>query len=95
MLRRAAEGLIKDGQVSVNGETAILGSRVNPERDVVKVGNKRIQSKFVKPVVYIVNKPKGFTCSNEDPHAERLIFELLETRHLKPAFILCGKSGWG
>ena len=26
----------------------------------------------------MVNKPKGFTCSNDDPHAERLVFELLE-----------------
>ena len=89
--RRAAEGLIKEGQVSVNGETAILGSRVNPERDVVKVGNKRIQSKFVKPVVYIVNKPKGFTCSNDDPHAERLIFELLETRHRSLRLFCAGR----
>ena len=89
--RRAAEGLIKEGQVSVNGETAILGSRVNPERDVVKVGNKRIQSKFIKPVVYIVNKPKGFTCSNDDPHAERLIFELLESRHRSLRLFCAGR----
>jgi 23S rRNA pseudouridine2605 synthase len=89
--RRAAEELIKDGQVSVNGETAFIGSRVNPERDVVKVGNKRIQAKFAKPVVYIVNKPKGFTCSNDDPHAERLIFELLETRHRSLRLFCAGR----
>ena len=89
--RRAGEELIKEGKVSVNGETATLGSRVNPERDVVKVGNKRIQAKFTKPVVYAVNKPKGFTCSNDDPHADRLIFELLEARHRNTRLFCAGR----
>ncbi|HAF58422.1 MAG TPA: rRNA pseudouridine synthase [Opitutae bacterium] len=89
--RRAGEELIKSGQVSVNGEIAQLGLRVNPERDVIKVGQKRIQSKFTKPVVYVVNKPKGFTCSNEDPYAERLIFELLEARHRNTRLFCAGR----
>jgi len=89
--RRAGEELIKDGQVSVNGEPATLGMRVNPERDVIKVGQKRIQSKFSKPLIFIVNKPKGFTCSNDDPHAERLIFELLEARHRNTRLFCAGR----
>jgi len=89
--RRAGEELIKEGQVTVNGKTAQLGTRVNPERDVVKVGPKRIQSKFIKPIVYLVNKPKGFTCSNDDPHADRLIFELLEARHRNIRLFCAGR----
>ena len=89
--RRSGEALIKEGQVTINGETAELGARVNPERDVIKVGQKRIQSKFTKPVVYIVNKPKGFTCSNDDPHADRLIFELLEARHRNIRLFCAGR----
>ena len=89
--RRAGEELIKDGQVSVNGEPATLGMRVNPERDVIKVGQKRIQSKFSKPFIFIVNKPKGFTCSNDDPHAERLVFELLEARHRNTRLFCAGR----
>ena len=89
--RRAGEELIKEGQVSVNGETATLGIRVNPERDVIKVGQKRIQSKFSKPLIFMVNKPKGFTCSNDDPHAERLIFELLEARHRNNRLFCAGR----
>ena len=89
--RRAGEKLIKEGQVTVNGKTAQLGTRVNPERDVVKVGPKRIQSKFIKPIVYLVNKPKGFTCSNDDPHADRLIFELLEARHRNIRLFCAGR----
>ena len=89
--RRAGEELIKDGQVSVNGEPATLGMRVNPERDVIKVGQKRIQSKFSKNLIFMVNKPKGFTCSNDDPHAERLIFELLEARHRNTRLFCAGR----
>jgi 23S rRNA pseudouridine2605 synthase len=89
--RRAGEELIKDGQVSVNGEPATLGMRVNPERDVIKVGQKRIQSKFSKPLIFMVNKPKGFTCSNDDPHAERLVFELLEARHRNTRLFCAGR----
>ena len=89
--RRAGEELIKDGQVSVNGEPATLGMRINPERDVIKVGQKRIQSKFSKPLIFIVNKPKGFTCSNDDPHAQRLIFELLEARHRNTRLFCAGR----
>ena len=89
--RRAGEELIKDGQVYVNGEPATLGMRVNPERDVIKVGQKRIQSKFSKPLIFMVNKPKGFTCSNDDPHAERLVFELLEARHRNTRLFCAGR----
>ncbi len=89
--RRAGEELIKDGQVSVNGEPATLGMRINPERDVIKVGQKRIQSKFSKPLIFMVNKPKGFTCSNDDPHAERLVFELLEAKHRNTRLFCAGR----
>ena len=89
--RRKGEELIRNGEVSVNGETASIGSRVNPLRDVVRVGNKRIQAKIIKPLVFAVNKPRGFTCSNEDPHAQRLIFELLETKHRSLRLFCAGR----
>lgn len=79
--RRKGESWISDGLVSVNGETATLGSRVNPDRDVVKVKGKRVQAHTQAPLTLMVNKPKGFICSNDDDHAERLIFDLLERKH--------------
>ena len=39
----------------------------------------------------MVNKPKGFTCSNDDPHADRLIFELLEARHRNIRLFCAGR----
>ena len=79
--RRKGEGWIEDGIVSVNGEIAKLGCRVNPDKGVVKVNGKRIQAHTQSPLTLMVNKPKGFTCSNEDEYAQRLIFDLLERKH--------------
>ena len=79
--RRKGETWIADGVVSVNGQIASLGCRVNPDKDVVKVNGKRVQAHTQSPLTLMVNKPKGFTCSNEDEHAERLIFDLLERKH--------------
>lgn len=79
--RRKGENWIMDGIISVNGEIAKLGCRVNPDRDVVKVNGKRIQAHTQSSMTLMVNKPKGFTCSNEDEYAERLVFDLLERKH--------------
>lgn len=79
--RRKGEEWILDGIVSVNGETAQLGCRINPDKDVVKVNGKRIQAHTQSSLTLMVNKPKGFMCSNEDEYAERLIFDLLERKH--------------
>ena len=89
--RRKGEEWIVQGIVSVNGHTAKLGMRVNPNKDVVKVGNKRIQANRMSSVTFMLNKPKGFTCSNEDEHAERLIFELLEKKHAKLRLFCAGR----
>ena len=81
--RRKGEEWISEGIVSVNGKPALTGLRINPEKDIVKVKGRRIQANRTTLVTFMVNKPKGFTCSNEDEHAERLIFELLEKKHSK------------
>ena len=61
--RRDADRLIEKGEVRVNGEIAILGTKVGPE-DSIKVNNKLITKKTNK--VYLAfNKPKGITCTTD------------------------------
>lgn len=65
--RRKAEELILEGKVSVNGATVCeLGLQVDPQTDVIKVGNKRITEPEEK-VYLMLNKPVGCvsTCSDE------------------------------
>ena len=56
--RRTCEDLIAEERVTVNGEIAILGRRVDAENDLIEVDGAPIG---VKPglVYYVLNKPAG------------------------------------
>lgn len=75
--RRACEQLIRQGRVQVNGTTATLGTKVDPERDVITVDGKRVQAG--QSLVYLMlNKPRGYTTTRKDPHAPRTVMQLLK-----------------
>ncbi|WP_269522277.1 pseudouridine synthase [Coraliomargarita parva] len=74
--RREAERLIEDGKVRVNGKVAQLGDKALPSADIF-VNNKPLRSAPERTVTLVMNKPKGYVCTNSDPHAERTVFELL------------------
>lgn len=64
--RRGSEELIADGRVTVNGEIADLGRRVDVESDVVEVDGVIIG---VRPgmVYYLLHKPTGVVTTADDP----------------------------
>ncbi len=74
--RRAAEEIIRDGRVAVNG-TVIgeLGARVDPEKDRVTVDGRPVRPQ--RKLYVALHKPKGYTCTRRDPHARRVVGELL------------------
>ncbi|MGB0343996.1 MAG: pseudouridine synthase [Coraliomargarita sp.] len=74
--RREAERLIENGSVRVNGKTAALGDKALPS-DAIFVKNKPLHIPEARPVTVALNKPKGYLCTNADPHAERTVFDLL------------------
>jgi len=75
--RRAAEAHIRDGAVTVNGKIAQIGDKVEPGVDEVVFEGQRIRHRKQGQVVFALNKPKGFICSNDDPHNDRTVFDLL------------------
>ena len=76
--RRQAEELIRNKKVTVNGEVAELGVKVD-ENDEVKVRGKKIV--LNKEKIYIVlNKPKGYTCTNRQFEGEKNVFDLVKTK---------------
>ena len=89
--RRMGESWIQDEKVTVNGKTARLGERVSPLEDIVKVSGKVVRAQMPKTVTLAVNKPKGYTCSNSDEYADRLIFELLPRRLLQTRLFCAGR----
>lgn len=75
--RRKAETLITAGRVTVNGRVVReLGTRVDPERDHVKVDGRHLQQTL--PHVYLMlHKPKGYVSSLSDPEGRPTIADLL------------------
>ena len=74
--RRRSEELIAEGHVTVNGETVTTPvCIVTPGVDNVCFDGQPIA---LNTAAYILlNKPVGYTCSSEDAHAKRLVYDLL------------------
>ena len=75
--RRAIEGLIEQGRVSVNGETARLGRRVDPSKDKVEVDGSGVPLD-VNLVYYLVNKPEGTVTTADDPEGRPTVVDLVD-----------------
>lgn len=75
--RREAERLIEEGNVRVNGKIAQLGDKATPG-DAIFVNNKPIRAGAERSVTLLMNKPKGYICTNADPFAEKTVFQLLQ-----------------
>ncbi len=74
--RRACEQLIRDGKVSVNGQSVTrLGSQVDPATDRVSVNSKPV---VAEEKIYIaLNKPAGVVCTSHDTHGRKRVLVLL------------------
>jgi len=74
--RRAAEGIIAEGRVSVNGVVIRgQGSRVFPG-DTVLLDGKQVQTEN-RQIYLALNKPPGYICSSSDPQGRPLAIGLL------------------
>ena len=75
--RRAAEQIILDGRVQVNGNTVTeLGTRADPSRDHVRVDGKLLHGP--EPQRYfLLNKPRGYVTTLDDPQGRPTVSKLL------------------
>jgi 23S rRNA pseudouridine2605 synthase len=73
--RREADELIRDGFITVNGKQVTdMGTKVSNSDDI-KYRNKKLS--FEKKVYILLNKPKDYVTTVEDPHAEHTVLELI------------------
>ena len=76
--RRAAEGLILEGRVTVNGSVVTrLGTRVDPERDAVRVDGKRIPAAPAAATYLMLHKPRGYVTTLRDPEGRPTVRDLV------------------
>ncbi len=73
--RRKAEDLIRSGRVSINNQVVGIGAVVQTG-DIVRLDGERVRMPH-KKVVIALHKPKGYTTTHEDEHAEKLVYELV------------------
>jgi pseudouridine synthase len=76
--RREAEKLITAGRVSVDGVAITqLGAKADPERSTIELDGKPIDL-HVGKVYVLLNKPRGYTSTRRDPHAPRVVTDLVK-----------------
>ena len=74
--RREADDFILAGVVTVNGQVVTeLGTKILPT-DEVRFHDEKIQGE--KNVYLVLNKPKGYVTSLDDPHAEKTVMDLVK-----------------
>lgn len=75
--RRKADELIAAGVVSVNGEVVTeLGTKVNPSVDQIRYNGELLKRE--KMVYVLLNKPKDYITTTDDPQERKTVMELVE-----------------
>ena len=76
--RRAAERLIVAGRVTVNGTiVSELGTKVDPDRDAIKVDGKRLHAPPPQPTYIAFHKPRGVVTTMSDPEGRPTVRDYL------------------
>ena len=78
MSRRAAETEIENGNVSVNGHIAEIGTKIDPSKDIVTYKGKKISASKREYTYIMMNKPRGYLCSTTDDRGRKCVTDLLD-----------------
>src|SRR5262245_21484604 len=92
--RRHAEELIVKGRVTVNGHMVTeLGSKADPEQDVIKVDGKKLRS-TQRHVNVLLNKPKNVMSTSSDPEGRPTVVEYVKAK-IKERLYPVGRLDFG
>jgi pseudouridine synthase len=75
--RREAEEWIGEGRVLVNGARASVGQKADPARDSIRVDGKLLRAKTAPRRYVLLNKPKGYITTTDDPEGRPTVLDLL------------------
>src|SRR6266849_6256225 len=74
--RRQCETLITSGRVMIDGRVVRdLATKVDPGKQRVAVDGEPVRTE--RPVYWLVNKPRGYLCTNRDPARRPLVIDLV------------------
>jgi 23S rRNA pseudouridine2605 synthase len=89
--RRAAETLIVEGRVEVNGRViTALGSKADPATDVIKVDGRRLKRDGGRRYL-LMYKPRGVVSTRLDPQRRTTVIDLLARAGIRGYFYPVGR----
>lgn len=74
--RRAADKLIDEGRVTINGKKTVMGTKVSAE-DEIRVNGKLVTDPKNKPVYLAFNKPVGIVCTTDTKREKNNIIDYI------------------
>lgn len=77
--RRKCEEYIEQGRVKVNGKVAILGTKIDPNNDIVLLDGKQVKCEARK-VYILLNKPVGYVTTVSDEYDRDKVMDLINVK---------------
>jgi 23S rRNA pseudouridine2604 synthase len=74
--RRAADKLLEEGKITINGNIPEMGTKVSDE-DEVRVEGKLIKENTENPIYIAVNKPIGIVCTTDQKREKNNIVDFI------------------
>lgn len=81
--RRAAEALIAEGRVTLNGRPVQLGDKTDGVRDLVCVDGKAIKKRRQEPVTLMLYKPRGYITTMRDEQGRKCVADLIARERVR------------
>lgn len=79
--RRKAEEYITSGRIKVNGNVIMeLGTKIDPNKDIVEVDGKKISNIAGKKVYILLNKPIGYVTTTRDQFNRNTVLDLVNIK---------------
>ncbi len=85
--RRAADRLIEQGRVMVNGRTIYtMGVKIDPKKDRVSLDGREVNLRQGESTSLLLNKPVGVLTTRHDPEGRQTVLDLIppQFHHLRP-----------
>jgi pseudouridine synthase len=90
--RRAAETLMSQGRVEVNGQVVTeLGTKADPEHDDIRFDGRRIGAQSAARRYLLMYKPRGVMSTRSDPQRRQTVIDLLAAAGINGYFYPVGR----
>ena len=77
MSRRAAEAAVEAGRVLINDQKALIGQKIDPECDIIKLDGKVIKPILKDKLYIMLNKPRGYITTLSDERGRSTVATLV------------------